>query len=166
MRRCSYIVVAIVLTAMCAEGLNGAGIAVSNTPAAANQTSAGLASPYADLLLTLVENVGAGQVDAAIGVMEKHGFRELSDEAREALRKGFSRIYGVAGDYDGAELVAVRAITPRLHDVFLTGYHEEKVVVYTIRMYAFGGEWKVKGLQYNEDTQSLEDFAPVEWLAR
>jgi hypothetical protein len=125
----------------------------------------GIAEPYAEMILQMVDEVGQGRADEAIAIMAEHTRREVDDAAKEKLRKLFSAIYGVSGEYDGHELVAVQPVTQRIHKAYAVGYHEKKVFVYKFTMCECQGEWKIIDFNCSDELDALEKLAPVVRIA-
>lgn len=126
---------------------------------------AGIAEPYARLILNIVDDVGRGSIDEALASMAKHT-RDFNEAERQKIRRLFSVIYGGAGEYDGHELVAVRPITKRVHAAFVVGYHEKSAVVYKFTMYEFRGTWRIINFGLDDDLDELEILATIELIGR
>ena len=118
--------------------------------------------PYSDEICRFVDHVGDGQVDKALALMDKHTRIPIAVADREKLRKQFSAIYGVAGDYDGHEVVTVRRVTKRYHITCVMAYYEKVVVIYRFKMYHFQGRWLISNLTWDRDIEEFEKMAPIE----
>ncbi len=133
------------------------------TPAAFSQESAAgddarnLDQPYIPLLETLIDHVGEGRIDDAIGFLEEETSKGVTEESRDSVKRMLSAIYGRGGKYDGHEIVAVRPISARLHRVYAMGYHERQPLVYTFTMYQFAGKWKINHVHWDDNVTKLAE---------
>lgn len=113
--------------------------------------------PYLALLETLIDHVGEGRIDDAIGILQDETSKGVPDASRESLKRTLAAIYGGGGKYDGHEIIAVRPVSDRLHRVYAIGYHERQPLVYTFTMYRFDGQWKINHVHWDDNIDKLAD---------
>ena len=116
-----------------------------------------LDQPYVPLLETLIDHVGEGRIDDAIGILEDKSTKGVPESSRENVKRALAAIYGGGGKYDGHEVVAIRPISSRLHRVYAVAYHERQPLVYTFTMYQFEGQWRINHVHWGDDIAKLSD---------
>ena len=114
--------------------------------------------PYLPLLETLIDHVGEGRIEDAMGVLEDQTSKGVPEDKREQLKRTMAAIYAGAGEYDGQDFVAVQAISPRLHRVHAVAYFERQPVIYTFTMYQFGGKWVINHVHWGDDVVKLAEL--------
>ena len=124
-----------------------------------------IALPYATVLKEIVDTVGKGRIDDAVELLASHSCRTFDEAKREKLRSMYSAVYGVAGVYDGNDLVAVRKYSPRAHKAYLIAYHREGLVLHSYKLFHRDGQWHVMGMSLDDDLDDLDASAPVVYLA-
>ena len=87
--------------------------------------------PYATVPKKIVDTVGKGRIDDGVELLASHSWRTFDEAKRKKLRRAYSAMYGVAGVYDGNDLVAVRKYSSRAHKAYLMAYHREGPVLYS-----------------------------------
>ena len=113
--------------------------------------------PYLPLIEALIDHVGEGRIDEAIGILTNDTTKGVPESARDNVKRTLAAIYAGGGEYEGHEVVAVRPISSRLHRVYAVAYHERQPLVYTFTMYLFDGEWKINHVQWDDKVSKLAD---------
>ena len=121
--------------------------------------------PYATVPKEIVDTVGKGRIDDGVELLASHSWRTFDEEKRKKLRRAYSAMYGVAGVYDGNDLVAVRKYSPRAHKAYLIAYHREGLVLHSYKLFHRDGQWHVMGMSLDDDLDDLDASAPVVYLA-
>jgi hypothetical protein len=132
----------------------------------ASVQTGGANEEYAAMIGQVIDFVGAGEFDKAIGVLDAQAARPPAGEDREKLKRLFAGIYSTGGEYDGHELVAVQPISGRLHKAYALGYHEKRPVLYVFTMYQYGGKWKISHLHWDETLDPLARLAPSHFVTQ
>ena len=70
------------------------------------------------------------------------------------MRRAYLAIYGVAGVYDGNDLVAVRKYSPGAHKAYLIAYHREGLVLHAYTLFHRDGQWHVMGMPLDDDLKT------------
>ena len=113
--------------------------------------------PYLPLLETLIDHVGEGRIDDAVGILANDTSMGVPESNRDGLKRTLAAIYAGGGEYDGHEVIAVRPISSRLHRVYALAYHQRQPLVYTFTMYQFQGDWKINHVHWDDNVGKLAD---------
>jgi hypothetical protein len=87
-----------------------------------------------------------------------------SDEAAAKIMKPLAEVVSI-GPHDGHELVAVRRISPRIHQIFGVIHYAQKPVLFTLHLRQFKGAWRIQIVNFSDDLTPLDASAPLEPVA-
>ena len=112
---------------------------------------------YLPLLEALIDHVGEGRIDDAVGILANDTSKGVPESKRDDVKRTLAAIYAGSGKYDGHEVIAVRPLTSRLHRVYAVAYHERQPLIYTFTMYHFEGGWKINHVHWDDNVSKLAE---------
>ena len=113
--------------------------------------------PYVPVLETLIDHVGEGRIEDAVAILQDETTKGVPEATLENLKRSLAAIYGGGGKYDGNEVVAMKAISSRVHVVYALGFHQRQPLVYTFTMYQFEGRWKIHHVHWGDNINKLAE---------
>jgi hypothetical protein len=137
--------------------------AVGST-AALGDTPGRVAVPRSDLpYLPQIERfllaVERADIGTAVDALQWTG------DASTKLKQQLAGAATSLGKSDGHEIIAVRRISPRLHQLFGVIHYEKQPLLFVLHPRLFRGMWKIQTVTFTADPKGLNDLAPLEPVA-
>lgn len=87
--------------------------------------------------------ITSGEAEKATEYLHKHSkFPKLFAPIEANLRKGFSAIYGAAGEYRGHEFVGYKRLGSKIFQFYLIANYEKVTILHNYVFEHYDGEWK------------------------
>ncbi len=147
------VVVIIALLAWAVTASAHAAEAYRDTPVPRDQL------PYLDQVERFLEAVERTDIGTAIEALEWTG--DASTKLKQQLAATATRL----GKSDGHEIIAVRRVSPRLHQLYGVIHYEKQPLLFVLHPRMFRGQWKIQTVTFTADPKGLNDLAPLEPVA-
>ena len=115
--------------------------------------------PYLPQIERFLEAVERADIGTAIDALQWTG--DASNQLKQQLAETATKL----GKSDGHEIVAVRRISPRLHQLFGVIHFERQPLMFVLHPRQFHGTWRIQTVTFSADPKGLNDLAPLEPVA-
>jgi hypothetical protein len=115
--------------------------------------------PYLPQLERFLEAVERADIGTAVDALEWTG------DASSKLKQQLATAATSLGKPDGHEIIAVRRISPRLHQLYGVIHYEKQPLLFVLHPRYFRGMWKIQTVTFTADPKGLNDLAPLEPVA-
>ena len=119
---------------------------------------------YIPLLQDLIAKVGSGDADAAADLFNRAAGGNPSDLDSERIKifhAQLSEMHKRFGSIEGAEFVAMKPISSRVHLVYALAYYNIQPVLFRFRMYRVRDGWRITEFNWNQQITELQDQTPL-----
>lgn len=147
------VVAIIVLLVGALTATASAGETYQNTPVPRDQL------PYLPQIERFLESVERADIGTAIDALQWTG--DASNQLKQQLAETATKL----GKSDGHEIIAVRRISPRLHQLYGVIHFERQPLMFVLHPRLFHGTWRIQTVTFSADPKGLNDLAPLEPVA-
>lgn len=119
---------------------------------------------YIPLLQDLIAKVGSGDADAAADLFNRAAGgnpSELNSERIKIFHAQLSEMHKRFGSIEGAEFVAMKTVSSRVHLVYALAYYHSQPVLFRFRMYRINDGWRITEFNWNQQITELQDQTPL-----
>ena len=128
------------------------------TRAASNRLSRVAPPEYVAVIEKAFDLASYWQLDQAMAQFDQ--YVPIQQDSK-AFRKALSGLYPVGVKSDGAEVVATKELSRRVHIVYVLAYFEARPKLVVLRTYRFKETWRVLDFRFDDDIADLEGEMPV-----
>lgn len=115
--------------------------------------------PYLPQLERFLEAVERADIGTAVDALQWSG------DASSKLKQQLAAAATSLGKPDGHEVIAVRRVSPRLHQLYGVIHYEKQPLLFVLHPRYFRGMWKIQTVTFTADPKGLNDLAPLEPVA-
>lgn len=115
--------------------------------------------PYLPQIERFLEGVERADIGTAIEALQWSG--DPSTQLKQQLAETATKL----GKSDGHEIIAVRRISPRLHQIYGVIHFERQPLMFILHPRQFHGTWRIQTVTFSADPKGLNDLAPLEPVA-
>ncbi len=115
--------------------------------------------PYLPQIERFLEAVERADIGTAVDALQWTG------DASSKLKQQLAGAATSLGKSDGHEIIAVRRISPRLHQLYGVIHYEKQPLLFVLHARLFRGMWRIQTVTFTADPKGLTDLAPLEPVA-
>ena len=115
--------------------------------------------PYVPQIERFLDAVERADIGTAVDALKWGG--EASGKLKQQLAGAATSL----GKPDGHEIIAVRRISPRLHQLYGVIHYEKQPLLFVLHPRLFRGMWRIQTVTFTADPKGLTDLAPLEPVA-
>lgn len=115
--------------------------------------------PYLPQIERFLDAVERADIGTAVDALQWTG------DASSNLKKQLATAATSLGKSDGHEIIAVRRISPRLHQLYGVIHYEKQPLLFVLHPRMFRGMWRIQTVTFSADPKGLNDLAPLEPVA-
>ena len=115
--------------------------------------------PYLPQIERFLEAVERADIGTAVDTLKWTG------DASSKLKQQLAGAATSLGKPDGHEIIAVRRISPRLHQLYGVIHYEKQPLLFVLHPRLFRGMWRIQTVTFTADPKGLNDLAPLEPIA-
>lgn len=90
---------------------------------------------------------------------------QWTGEASSKLKQQLAGAATSLGKSDGHELIGVRRVSPRLHQIYGAIHYEKQPLMFVLHPRLFNGQWRIQTVTFTVDLKGLDSLAPLERIA-
>ncbi|MHB8900246.1 MAG: hypothetical protein ACYC6Y_15965 [Thermoguttaceae bacterium] len=124
-----------------------------NTPVPRDQL------PYLPQVERFIDAVERADIGTAIDTLQWTG--DASSQLKQQLAETATKL----GRSDGHEFIAVRRISPRLHQIYGVIHFERQPLMFVLHPRLLQGAWRIQTVTFSADPKALGEMAPLEPIA-
>lgn len=115
--------------------------------------------PYLAQIERFLDAVERADIGTAVDALKWTG------DASSKLKQQLAGAATSLGKSDGHEIIAVRRISPRLHQLYGVIHYEKQPLLFVLHPRLFRGMWRIQTVTFTADPKGLNDLAPLEPVA-
>jgi len=115
--------------------------------------------PYLTQIENFLQAVERADIGTAVDTLQWTG------DASSKLKQQLAGAATTLGKSDGHEVIAVRRISPRLHQVFGVIHYEKQPLMFVLHPRQFRGNWRIQTVTFTVKLEGLDTLAPLEPVA-
>lgn len=115
--------------------------------------------PYLSQIERFLEAVERADIGTAVDTLKWTG------DASSKLKQQLAGAATSLGKPDGHEIIAVRRVSPRLHQLYGVIHYEKQPLLFVLHPRLFRGLWRIQTITFTADPKGLNDLAPLEPVA-
>ena len=115
--------------------------------------------PYLAQIERFLDAVERADIGTAVDALQWTG------DASSKLKQQLAGAATSLGKSDGHEIIAVRRISPRLHQLYGVIHYEKQPLLFVLHPRLFRGSWRIQTVTFTADPKGLIDLAPLEPVA-
>lgn len=112
--------------------------------------------PYLPQIERFLDAVERADIGTAVDALQWSG--DASNKLKQQLAGAATSL----GKSDGHELIAVRRISPRLHQLYGVIHYEKQPLLFVLHPRQFRGTWRIQTVTFTADPKGMNDLAPLE----
>jgi hypothetical protein len=113
--------------------------------------------PRIEAFLSAVERTDFGTAFEAL---------QWTGTAPDEFKRQLATALTKAGRSDGHEIIAVRRISPRLHQIYGIIHYDSQPLIFILHPRLHRGAWKIQTVTFTAKLQPFNDLAPMEPIAQ
>ena len=90
---------------------------------------------------------------------------QWTGDASSKLKQQLAGAATSLGKSDGHEIIAVRRISPRLHQIYGAIHYEKQPLLFVLHPRYYSGAWRIQTVTFTADPKGMNDLAPLEPVA-
>ncbi|NLS91020.1 MAG: hypothetical protein GXX96_02395 [Planctomycetaceae bacterium] len=115
--------------------------------------------PYLPQIERFLDAVERADIGTAVDALQWTG------DASSKLKQQLAGAATSLGKSDGHELIAVRRISPRLHQIYGAIHYEKQPLLFVLHPRYYAGAWRIQTVTFSADPKGMNDLAPLEPVA-
>ena len=115
--------------------------------------------PYVPQIERFLDAVERADIGTAVDTLKWTG------DASSKLKRQLAGAATSLGKSDGHEIIAVRRVSPRLHQLYGVIHYEKQPLLFVLHPRLFRGMWRIQTVTFTADPKGLNDLAPLEPVA-
>lgn len=115
--------------------------------------------PYLPQIERFLDAVERADIGTAVDALQWTG------DASSKLKQQLAGAATSLGKSDGHEIIAVRCISPRLHQIYGVIHYENQPLLFVLHPRYYGKLWKIQTVTFTADPKGMNDLAPLEPVA-